>query len=193
MSPTTGQIPTRYSPVRHSTRPRRDFRVRLACVKHAASVQSEPGSNSSVQYFRSARANLILARLASSESKMLRRSLWPSQSSTEHPHKLPELIVKELQSPPAERTTILYPTSLLSTPLAVSSPYDPPNSTAPSAEPRIIRTAIQRSRGKSHSTATDKEMGPAPRVERHGKTTPHRRQGCSGRGAERPDAPPGSA
>src|SRR3970282_861188 len=25
------------------------FRVRLACVRHAASVQSEPGSNSSVQ------------------------------------------------------------------------------------------------------------------------------------------------
>ena len=47
MSPTTGQIPTRYSPVRHSppgvaTR----AAVRLACVRHAASVQSEPVSNS---------------------------------------------------------------------------------------------------------------------------------------------------
>ena len=39
-----------YSPVRHSSpgvTPR--VTVRLACVKHAASVQSEPGSNSSVQ------------------------------------------------------------------------------------------------------------------------------------------------
>ena len=38
-----------YSPVRHSTQELPPFRVRLACVRHAASVQSEPGSNSSVQ------------------------------------------------------------------------------------------------------------------------------------------------
>ena len=35
--------------MRHSTRDRSPFRVRLACVKHAASVQSEPESNSPVQ------------------------------------------------------------------------------------------------------------------------------------------------
>ena len=35
--------------MRHSTHVRRHFRVRLACVKHAASVQSEPESNSPVQ------------------------------------------------------------------------------------------------------------------------------------------------
>ena len=29
--------------------PKRNFRVRLACVKHAASVRSEPGSNSQVK------------------------------------------------------------------------------------------------------------------------------------------------
>ena len=45
-SPPEGRLPTRYSPGRHSTHPRRDFRVRLACVRHAASVDSEPGSNS---------------------------------------------------------------------------------------------------------------------------------------------------
>ena len=44
-----GRLSTRYSPVRHSTHVRRHFRVRLACVKHAASVQSEPESNSPVQ------------------------------------------------------------------------------------------------------------------------------------------------
>ena len=44
------RLSTRYSPVRHSTWDRSPVRVRLACVKHAASVRSEPGSNSPVQY-----------------------------------------------------------------------------------------------------------------------------------------------
>lgn len=50
LSPTTGHVPMYYSPVRHSP-PGASTRaaVRLACVRHAASVQSEPGSNSSVQ------------------------------------------------------------------------------------------------------------------------------------------------
>ena len=50
LSPTSGHVPIYYSPVRHSP-PGASTRaaVRLACVKHAASVQSEPGSNSSVQ------------------------------------------------------------------------------------------------------------------------------------------------
>ena len=40
-----------YSPVRHSPAGASSpAAVRLACVKHAASVQSEPGSNSSVQF-----------------------------------------------------------------------------------------------------------------------------------------------
>ena len=43
-----GRLSTRYSPVRHSTHTRRCFLVRLACLKHAASVRSEPGSNSPV-------------------------------------------------------------------------------------------------------------------------------------------------
>src|SRR5204863_1173583 len=47
--PLEGRSPTRYSPVCHSTCPLRDFRVRLACVRHAASVDSEPGSNSHVK------------------------------------------------------------------------------------------------------------------------------------------------
>ena len=44
-----GRLPTYYSPVRRSTCPRRDFLARLACVRHAASVRSEPGSNSHVK------------------------------------------------------------------------------------------------------------------------------------------------
>ena len=49
--PTARQVPTRYSPVRHSVIPGKpgDL-VRLACVKHAASVRSEPGSNSHVKF-----------------------------------------------------------------------------------------------------------------------------------------------
>ena len=41
-----GRLPTRYSPVRQFTCSRRNFLLRLACVKHAASVRPEPGSNS---------------------------------------------------------------------------------------------------------------------------------------------------
>ena len=50
--PVQGRFPTRYSPVRHSVTsvsirklPQMSL-VRLACVKHAASVHPEPGSNS---------------------------------------------------------------------------------------------------------------------------------------------------
>ncbi len=42
-----GRLPTCYSPVRHSPpSPKAGGSVRLACVKHAASVRPEPGSNS---------------------------------------------------------------------------------------------------------------------------------------------------
>ena len=50
LSPTTGHVPMHYSPVRHSPAGASSpAAVRLACVRHAASVQSEPGSNSWVQ------------------------------------------------------------------------------------------------------------------------------------------------
>ena len=50
--PTKRQIPMYYAPVRRSSaRIATPVTARLACVKHAASVQSEPGSNSSVQCF----------------------------------------------------------------------------------------------------------------------------------------------
>ncbi len=47
--PLEGRSPTRYSPVCHATNPLRGLRVRLACIRHAASVDSEPGSNSQVK------------------------------------------------------------------------------------------------------------------------------------------------
>jgi hypothetical protein len=42
------RLPMYYSPVRRFTHPRRDFHARLACVRHATSVRSEPGSNSQI-------------------------------------------------------------------------------------------------------------------------------------------------
>jgi hypothetical protein len=44
--PLQGRLVTCYSPVRHFTHGLLHFLVRLACVRHAASVDSEPGSNS---------------------------------------------------------------------------------------------------------------------------------------------------
>src|SRR5216117_1147153 len=46
--PLKGRLPTCYSPVRHFTQSRSPFLVRLACVRPAANVRSEPGSNSPV-------------------------------------------------------------------------------------------------------------------------------------------------
>ena len=65
--PLKGRSPTCYSPVRHSTQGRSPFRVRLACVRHAASVDSEPGSNSHVKVL--VRFQTFPARLASRLSR----------------------------------------------------------------------------------------------------------------------------
>ena len=67
LSPTNRQIPTRYAPVRHSSaRASSAVTVRLACVKHTASVQSEPWSNSSVlnHFVTSSDVLPIFARLS---------------------------------------------------------------------------------------------------------------------------------
>ena len=47
-----GRLPTCYSPVRRSSTPK-GLSARLACVKHAASVRPEPGSNSPSRSTRS--------------------------------------------------------------------------------------------------------------------------------------------
>src|ERR1043166_5074164 len=71
--PLEGRSPTRYSPVCHSTHGLLHFRVRLACVRHAASVDSEPGSNSQVKFacFRPASA---LAGVDAASANCLTRS-----------------------------------------------------------------------------------------------------------------------
>ena len=62
--PVRGRLSTRYSPVRHSVNlasirklPLDRF-VRLACVRHAASVHPEPGSNSHVKVYPSSKLSL---------------------------------------------------------------------------------------------------------------------------------------
>ena len=66
-----GRSPTCYSPVRHSSTPAsRSLSVRLACVKHAASVHPEPGSNSPQKQF---------------QKETGREKPKPNQKQTKHP------------------------------------------------------------------------------------------------------------
>ena len=54
--PLWGRLPTCYSPVRHSPWPSASTQsrfVRLACIRHAASVRPEPGSNSHENFHKS--------------------------------------------------------------------------------------------------------------------------------------------
>uniref|UniRef100_E6PXH0 Uncharacterized protein n=1 Tax=mine drainage metagenome TaxID=410659 RepID=E6PXH0_9ZZZZ len=57
-SPLEGRLVTCYSPVRHCTQGLLPFLVRLACVRHAASVDSEPGSNSRLKPFKTCSTRL---------------------------------------------------------------------------------------------------------------------------------------
>ena len=74
-----------YSPVRHSPPGLPRAAVRLACVKHAASVQSEPGSNSSVQSGIYSNASQIISlnlqqrAYANTSSKSLFQTSQPFQ------------------------------------------------------------------------------------------------------------------
>src|SRR5437763_9927576 len=60
-SPPRGRLPTCYSPVRRCTHGLLHFLARLACVRRAASVDSEPGSNSRLMF-------LLLNRPACTQS-----------------------------------------------------------------------------------------------------------------------------
>ena len=87
-----------YSPVRHSP-PGASSRaaVRLACVKHAASVQSEPGSNSSVKKLcdQLAWSNLFDEVIEPKTKFFVLHRVFAIKNTTEHPHKLSSQIVKE--------------------------------------------------------------------------------------------------
>src|SRR5262249_351354 len=60
-----GRLPTCYSPVRRFTRGLLPFLARLACVRHAASVRSEPGSNSPVELERRSRRETRVTNVSS--------------------------------------------------------------------------------------------------------------------------------
>ncbi len=117
--PLEGRSPTCYSPVRHSTQGRSPFRVRLACVRHAASVDSEPGSNSQVKVgrFRSPqpKPGPTRARQSFNASSLLKmalrcfaapRSARPSRSSdlrTASPHLSLSIDERQSRNPSAVR------------------------------------------------------------------------------------------
>ena len=62
-----GRLPTCSSPVRHSRREASfSLAVRLACLRRAASVRSEPGSNSPLFYFKHPEGCLISIILSQS-------------------------------------------------------------------------------------------------------------------------------
>ena len=76
---------TCYSPVRHSTHSRRSGLVRLACVRHAASVRPEPGSNSPIDCLNSSvNEHGLVSRYAfKSRVRKLRFHLYPCSPLTE--------------------------------------------------------------------------------------------------------------
>ena len=84
--PVWGRLPTRYSPVRHSVTkdfirricPRRF--VRLACVKHAASVHPEPGSNSLNKCAHQDFHVLALMKIVRSSSRTCSARFAPGQN-----------------------------------------------------------------------------------------------------------------
>src|SRR6202044_183897 len=76
-SPLGGRLVTCYSPGRHFTHGLLHFLVRLACVRHAAIVDSEPGSNSRLKPDVCRR---VVGRLPSPHiQSRLQKPLWLQQ------------------------------------------------------------------------------------------------------------------
>ena len=74
--PVGGWLHTRYAPVRHSRPPEGGLTVRLACIRPAASVHPEPGSNSSLYYC----SLLILSLFLGSRLRSLYKVPYPSDT-----------------------------------------------------------------------------------------------------------------
>ena len=125
LSPSKRQIPMHYSPVRHSTPGASSIvSVRLACVKHAASVQSEPESNSSV-YSLPKPYYCLSNNLSSDVCLFLCQSVNPTNKSTatKHPHKLSSLLLKiPVLSPPRRPCTVARP-RIIATPISLATTF----------------------------------------------------------------------
>ena len=84
--PLEGRLVTCYSPGRHFTQGLLPFLVRLACVRHAASVDSEPGSNSRLKPDVCRR---VVGRLPSPHiQRSLQKLLWFQQRGMAPPFSL---------------------------------------------------------------------------------------------------------
>lgn len=128
-----GRLSTRYSPVRHFTHTRRYFHVRLACVRHAASVQSEPESNSPVKKYDSVWITII----QTIELKAL--YFIPFRSS----------IVNDPSQPTYAAGTILRPTCMVSartTPKNSKTKVRIPKPLPRFANPEFLRSLPDRQR-----------------------------------------------
>src|SRR5690606_9418161 len=79
-SPQAGRLLTCYAPVRRS--PPKEC-PRLACVKHAASVRPEPGSNSPRE-MKKARQNTRAKRIATLRSCVRESRVYPLTAAHEH-------------------------------------------------------------------------------------------------------------
>ncbi len=115
--PLEGRLPTCYSPVRHFNNPRRGVLVRLACVKHAASVRSEPGSNSPLgKTMEQTRDRSRKARLSCCSTKLKGfffmgpwiRSKKACEMHAKHTHRLRTFLHKQtMHLPQFSKNTVL--------------------------------------------------------------------------------------
>ena len=96
-----GRLVTCYSPGRHFTHGLLHFLVRLACVRHAASVDSEPGSNSRLKPDVCRR---VVGRLPSPHiQSRLQKPLWFQQRGMAPPFSfLSQIEIHE------KKTTVVY-------------------------------------------------------------------------------------
>ena len=82
--PVKGRLHTRYAPVRHSFKPESLITVRLACIKPAASVHPEPGSNSPYYFlvflFRSSLFTIDYLPILPAVSNIFLRTKLPQHS-----------------------------------------------------------------------------------------------------------------
>jgi hypothetical protein len=107
-SPLQGRLVTCYSPVRRFTQVLLPFLARLACVRHAASVDSEPGSNSRLKPDASP---VDGGQPGSAASLLLRRAVWdalPCETDQAKPDRISRLarstkLSKILEGDPPER------------------------------------------------------------------------------------------
>ena len=102
--PLEGRLVTCYSPGRHFTHGLLHFLVRLACVRHAASVDSEPGSNSRLKPDVCRR---VVGRLPSPRIQCsLQKPLWFNNAGWRH-HSAPAYLCGRIRKK-QEKFMVVY-------------------------------------------------------------------------------------